>query len=113
MRQRVREVVVAVATAGLVAGCSMGPSRGPVRLVEAILEDSDTIAFGVPSCNGDPEVTRLEETSTQVRVEVVSAIQHGDGDACADTIEVSLAGPLADRELVDITTGAAMTVTAP
>ena len=112
MQRRARVVVGVAVAASLLAGCSFGSSRGPVRLVEAVLVDSDTITFGVPSCNGTPEVTRLEETSTQVRIEVVATV-HRDGDACADSIEVSLAAPLADRELVDITAGGALTVTAP
>lgn len=51
--------------------------------------------------DGEPEVARLDETSTEVRVEVVSTI-HPDGDSCADGIQVDLGSPLGDRDVIDL-----------
>ena len=96
-----RIVVRLLAVAALVTACSAGPSRGPVALFDATLVGLTTIAFGVPSCNGEPEVARLEKTSTEVRIEVVSTV-HPDGDSCADGIQVDLGSPLGDRDVIDL-----------
>ena len=98
-----------LAVTALVLGCSSGPRRGPVALLEATLIDPATIVFGVPSCNGEPEIARLEETRTQVRLEVVSTI-HPDGDSCADDIRVHLESPLGGRDVVDLGGGRRMDV---
>jgi hypothetical protein len=58
----------------------------------------------VPTCNGEPEVTMLEETEDEVRVEVVSQRQRG-GDDCLDGVQVELDRPLGDRALIDVTSG--------
>jgi hypothetical protein len=97
-REAASSVLVAV---GLFAACSSGPSRGPVNLTEAILVNPTTISFGVPSCNGEPEVSRLDETATEVRIEVVSTV-YPEGDSCADSIRVELEEPLGDREVIDL-----------
>ena len=105
----VRMMARFLTVAAFVAACSSGPSRGPVALFEATLVDPTTIAFGVPSCNGEPAVARLEETSTQVRVEVVSTV-HPNGDSCADSIQVELESPLGDRDVIDLGGGGRMNV---
>ena len=105
----VRIVVRLLTVAAFVAACASGPSRGPVALSGATLVDPATIAFGVPSCNGEPEVARLEQTSTRVRVEVVSTV-HPDGDSCADSIRVELESPLGDRDVIDLGGGGRMNV---
>lgn len=106
---RWRPATVAWLAATLLGACFAGTTRGPVELTEAILVDATTLSFGVPSCNGEPEVSRLEETSTEVRVEVVSTV-HRNGDACADSIRVALDAPLAEREVIDLGGRSRMTV---
>lgn len=97
-------LVLAALLALAVGACSSGPSRGPVAVTEASIVDGTRLGLALPSCNGDPELTRVEENAREVRVEVVSTV-HPDGDACADGIEVQLADPLRDRPVIDLTTG--------
>lgn len=87
-----------------VGACSAGPTRGPVAVTEASISDGTRLGLGLPSCNGEPEVTRLEENTREVRIEVVSTV-HPDGDACADSIEIQLADALRDRPVIDLATG--------
>lgn len=108
----VRNLTRLLALTAVIAACSSGPSRGPVALSQATLVDPATIAFGVASCNGEPEIARLEETSTQVRVEVVSTV-HPDGDSCADSIRVELESPLGDRDVIDLGGSGRMNVSRP
>lgn len=71
-----------------------------------------TLQLIVGSCNGDPEVTALEETADEVRIEVTSTIPAPGwgGDGCLDSFDVVLDAPLGDRRLVDLTTGRSPTV---
>ena len=70
----------------------------------AELTEPDGVQLTVASCNGDPKVTELAETPTEVQVEVAGAVTD-PGDACLDLVEVTLDEPLGDRTLVDLTTG--------
>ena len=88
-----------------------GPVEGTVRKAvpfgEAYLDGDRTIRMTVSSCNGNPEVTALEQTGTEVRLEVTSTVsaQGWLGPACLDVFEVTLDAPLAGRTLIDLTTG--------
>jgi len=89
----------------LVCGCTPpATDRRPVAITEARLADDGTLELGVASCNGEPEVTELVEDDDQVRVEVTSTVSN-PGDACLDLVEVELAAPLGDRELIDLSSG--------
>lgn len=74
-----------------------GASDRTSRFVEVI----------VSSCNGEPEVTRLEQTADEVRVEVTSSVPAPGwgGNDCLDQLTVELDEPLGDRPLVDLTSG--------
>ena len=81
--------------------------RGPVMLTEVYLRGDRTVKMYVASCNGDPEVTVLEEATTEVRVEITSttAAPGWPSPDCLDGLEVTLDAPLAGRTLIDLTTG--------
>ena len=124
MHPRAREPVrlsmlaclISVVAAALIVGsssCTESTRRGPVSLEdsELIMVDARTFSLGVPSCNGDPELMRLEEGADQVRVQVVTTTHSGPGDGCLDTVEVKLREPIGSREVVDITSGANLAVT--
>ncbi|MEX2505073.1 MAG: hypothetical protein WD378_09490 [Egicoccus sp.] len=69
----------------------------------------DRIAFDVPSCGGDPEVTELAERGYDIRIEVTSTVIE-PGNACADGLTVTLPVPLERRDLVDLTSGTTLEV---
>lgn len=81
--------------------------RGPVPFAEVYLITESTLRLNVSSCGGDPEVTVLEETDSEVRLEITStnAAPGWMSAACLDGLEVGLAAPLGDRTLIDISTG--------
>lgn len=89
-----------------------GSRRAAVDVVEAELRDSLRLTLSVDSCNGGPELTRLEETADEVRVEVVSDAPLFRGrEDCLDSVEVRLDEPLGDRVLRDLHSGQDVTVT--
>jgi hypothetical protein len=92
------------------AGSGHVTQRGPIELMEARQTAPGTVVLGVLSCHGKPEVTVLSEDDQRVGV-AVTATRTDPGDACMDQIEVVLESPLADRELVDLTSGGTVEVT--
>ncbi|GEN81512.1 hypothetical protein [Actinotalea fermentans] len=81
--------------------------RGPVAIGEAFVSDGPGLQLTVGSCNGDPEVTVLEQTDTEVRIEVTSTTPAPGwpGADCLDGLELTLDAPLGSRTLIDVTTG--------
>ena len=81
--------------------------RGPVEIWEAYTADGPGLQLIIGSCNGDPEVTALEQTGTEVRIEVTSntPAPGWPGEDCLDGLELTLDAPLGDRTLVDLSTG--------
>ena len=86
--------------------------RTTVPFAEAHDFGGTTVQLIVGSCNGDPEVTALEQTADEVRIEVTSTIPGPGwgGDACLDPLDVVLDAPLGDRALIDLTRGGSPTV---
>ena len=76
-------------------------------VVKAELRSPDRLVLIVHSCNGDPEVTLLQETDVDVRVKVVASSTR---DECLDPIEVQLQEPLGDRVVIDKHTGQSVSV---
>jgi hypothetical protein len=97
-------VFVAVFAAWLLLGD--GVWRSEVSVVEAELRSPDRLVLYVSSCQGDPEVSLLQETDIDVQVKVVASSTplKGGGD-CLDSIEVQLQEPLGDRILIDMHKG--------
>lgn len=68
--------------------------------------DRSQLMLTVGTCGGDPELSKLEETATQVDVEVVSTVPRFRGsNDCLDVVEVTLPQPLGQRQVVDLATG--------
>ena len=110
---RTRGVGLALAVALTLAACLVAPERERIALggdtFEAVA-DGTRLSIEVPTCNGEPEVTILEEDEAEVRVEVVSQRQRGEVPSCLDTVQVELSQPLGDRELIDLTSDRAIRV---
>ena len=104
-----RRLLAWLGVALVVAACGADRTRGPVAILEGRLDGPTTLVLNVSTCGGNPEVAELQETSTEVRVEIVST-DVSEGPACADGIEVPLASPLADREVIDLTSGDQVTL---
>lgn len=87
--------------------------RGPVEIWEAYTTGGTGLQLTVGSCNGEPEVTVLEQTDSEVRVEITSTTPAPGwpGEDCLDGLELTLDAPLGDRALVDVTTGDIVAVT--
>ena len=87
--------------------------RGPVSLEgsAAFLVHPEELSLDVPSCNGDPDLTRLVEDPGTVRLEVVTTqVVSGDAEDCLDGLAVVLEEPLGDREVIDLVSGVALVV---
>jgi hypothetical protein len=98
---------VAAATAACaLGGCATEESdRRPVEIVGPIyLTAPDIVKFAVESCNGAPEITELVQNATHVQIEVTSTVTN-PGDACLDSMTLTLDQPLEGREIIDLTLG--------
>jgi hypothetical protein len=87
--------------------------RGPVSLegVEPALVLPHELSLDVPSCHGAPELTQLVEDTDTVRLEVVTTqVVRGDREDCLDGLAVVLEGPLGERDVVDLVSGATLAV---
>lgn len=88
--------------------------RGPVRVVAAEVRQPNLLALIVDSCQANPEVSLVRETSEQVEVEVVATRTFrfvGGGGDCQDLVEVQLQDPLGNRAVVDLHFGKAVGIT--
>jgi hypothetical protein len=85
----------------------LGPGRRTTAVGDAFFHDPATFEVTVNSCNGDPQLVDLDESTDEVRIRVVSWHPgHFDGaDDCLDQLEVTLTEPLGDRRLVDASSG--------
>lgn len=95
--RRRRRVVTALALvpALLIAAC--GDKRRAVPVQEVFVSGT-TLRLNVGTCHGNPTATAVE-TDTQVRIKVMSTI--GSGDACMDSVSVTLRQPLGSRSILD------------
>ena len=88
--------------------------RGPVPVVAAESRQPDRLALIVASCQANPEVSLLRESSKKVEVEVIATKTfrlRGGGNDCQDLVEVQLQEPLGDRTVVDLHSGKVVSVT--
>lgn len=100
-RRVLRGIGVIAPLAALVA-CSPAESRGPEPILGWSVAD-DVLHLWINACNGDP-VTDVVETDDEVTVTIVST-RRNPGDACQDSIELTLNEPLGRRALIDGATG--------
>lgn len=85
----------------LVAGCWQGERRAATVL--EVTPDGTTLGVVVSACHARGLKIDVEETATEVRL---SASHEGSSrDDCTDGQMVRLAEPLADRRVVDGSTG--------
>lgn len=96
----------------MVIACGAG--RGRVAIVEAAVRTDNQsqaptayVVLVVPTCDGNPEVTQIEEDADEVRVAIISG--PSSHATCQDAVRVDL--ELGDRVLVDLTTGNPVEVT--
>lgn len=96
-------------------GPTEGTVRGPVPIGEPMLEGDRLLRVTVPTCNGDPEITVLAESATEVRLEITStgAAPGWGSDACLDIVDVTLGAPLGERAVIDLSTGDVLDVAHP
>ncbi len=114
MRTRLLVLVVGVLA---LPSCLFGSRRVAVTVgqQEAVLTAPDMVELSVPSCNGNPAITVLEQEPDQVRVEVETTVpgRFAGSDDCLDLVQVELDEPLGERPLVDLTTGDPITLGVP
>lgn len=108
---RVKIVQAACAIAALLAApvlvsLAVGePERIPTAIQEHAVSDGNTLQLGLATCNGDAELTKLDETSTEVRLLVVADKPDRNGDDCSDGMTITLSAPLGTRNVLDAATG--------
>ncbi len=98
-------VAALLAAPVLVALARGAPDRVPTAIQDRAATDGSTLQLGLASCNGHPDITRVEETPTQVRLLVVADEPGRDRDDCSDGLQVRLRAPLGGRAVVDASTG--------
>jgi hypothetical protein len=87
------------------AGC--GEDRRQVAIFDVSPDGPTRLVLSVESCNASPRA-HVDEHDDRVVV-TVTADDRDDMDDCADGVVVELDEPLGDRELVDGSTGDAVT----
>lgn len=106
-----RHLLIGVIAAATLASCSV--TREPVELggdfISAYVEGT-RVDIEVDTCNGNPEITLLEEAADEVRVQVSSRRLGGDSKDCLDGVSIELEEPLGSRPLIDITSGRTLRV---
>lgn len=99
-------VTVLAAAAGVLAACSEpAERRGPQAIRSWTTNGGTVIRVRIDTCHGDPKAD-VAETETTVTITVIST-RRNPGDACQDSLDVTLATPLGDRTPLDGTTGRA------
>ena len=85
-------------------------SRAGVSVIQARLIAPDKLRLNVNSCNKNAGVSDLVETDVDVQVKVVADYDPSPlfVQECDDAVEVQLAKPLGDRDVVDKHTGEAV-----
>ena len=81
--------------------------RTTVGFDEAWTDDGVGLQVNAWSCNGEPAITVLEESTDEVRVQITATIPAPGwgGDDCLDTVSVPLEQPIDARTLIDLTSG--------
>ena len=85
---------------------SGGNWRWGVEVLDAYLIEPDVVEFTVSSCLQQAAVSRLVETTSQVRIKVTHQIALFNGGLeCAEIIYCRLEEPLGSRTVIDLHTG--------
>ncbi len=96
--------VIAVMGGGCGDADEVGAAGEEYEIVNAFLREPDVVSVQVGSCNAVQRETVIEEDAEAVEVTV---LVEGDSiDDCLDAgLNIELAAPLGERELIDGTTG--------
>jgi hypothetical protein len=97
MRARCLAVV-----AVLLSGCSLIPRSVPVTAASLVDGDERRISLSIPTCNADHAV-EVDETPSEVTIAVTA--RNDTTNDCLDALTVELSTPIADRPLIDATSG--------
>jgi hypothetical protein len=90
----------ALALAVLVATGSCSDGRRDAPIGGATIEGDRVLHVSIDACNADDNRVTVEESATAVIV-TASTDDPLDGDACADSVSVTLDSPLGDRQVID------------
>ncbi len=96
--------IIAVASGGCGDADELGAAGEEYEIINAVLRELDVVSVQVGSCNAVRRETVIEEDTEAVEVTV---LVEGDSiDDCLDAaLNIELAAPLGERELIDGTTG--------
>jgi hypothetical protein len=107
-RRAVAVLALVVLASAVLSGCGIGWNDQQISTVE-VAEDDTTLWVGY-HCDVDASVV-AEEHPDEVRL--TFRVYGHTGNDCADSVEVRLDRPLADRRLVDASNDAAITPCRP
>lgn len=62
--------------AAAIAGRTTVRSEAPLRSAVAFQVGLQTLGLDLPSCNGAAEISALDETAAEIRIEVISTVHH-------------------------------------
>ena len=79
--------------------------RWSVEVSEGYMIEPNVIGFGVNSCLQQAMVSKLEETSSQVKINVTHKVSPFGGLDCQDQVYCRLQEPLGSRTVIDLHTG--------
>lgn len=83
--------------------------QDPIETGVGVADDGPVLQVMVESCQGDPEISAVEEADTEVRVAMISTTYVSFGtEVCRDSVIVELDEPLGDRAVIDALTGQAL-----
>lgn len=86
----------------------------PTETGAGVADDGKVLQVMVESCQGEPEISAVDETDTEVQVAVVSTTYTSFGtEVCRDYVIVELAQPLGDRTVIDALTGQVLDLKLP
>lgn len=96
--------ITAVAGGGCGAADEVGAAGEEYEIINAVLREPDVVSVQLGSCNAVQCETVIEEDTKAVEVTVLV-----EGDSIEDCLDaglnIELAAPLGERELIDGTTG--------
>ena len=106
----IASILTSLAAAFVIPACS-GDDRQIDTQIFAVAGDRDgtELRLGINSCNATEIHVRVTEEADTVDL-LVQTVGGHEGDECADATKVVLDEPLADRLVVDETTGDVITV---
>ena len=95
--------------AAVLAACGDGGDSEPVQITDAAVDgrDDTRLTLGLNACEAVYTVESIEETPGEVLILVHRSPKRTDEPepACEDSFEVELSSPIAERKLIDASSG--------